>query len=784
MIGQTISHYKVLEKLGEGGMGVVYKAQDTTLNREVAIKFLPQYLSSDTNEKERFFQEARAAAALNHPNVAVIHEIGEYEGRFYLAMECVEGQTLKKLIENGDRLSIKKVLEIAIQICEGLATAHEKSIVHRDIKSDNIMVTPKGLVKIMDFGLAKIKNSTNLTKIGSTLGTVAYMSPEQARGEEVDNRSDIFSLGVVIYELFAGKLPFRGEHQAALMYSLVNEDPQPLARFNENVSLEIERIISKALAKDVEDRYQSADDMLADLKRERKNIEYVKADYVSMRSSDSQVKSVPSQKTLRRYYIPGSILIVLSVVAAYVTFFRLEGAINSIAVLPFTITSTESSSEILSDGITEGIINSLSGIPSLTVMSRNSVYRYAGKDVDVQEVGKKLNVKAVLLGRIIQRGDSYTINVELVDASNERHLWGAQYTKRVSDIYTLQGEISGDISEQLQVKLSGKEEKRLTRNNTENSEAYTLYLKGCFYTNKRTEEGLKKGIDYFNQAVKKDPNYALAYVGIGDGYSLLAGNYFMLPDDSYPKAKQSVLKALELDGELAEAHTSLASILVNYEFDWSGSEREFKRAIELNPNYATAHHWYATTLCALGLFDRALHEITLAQQLDPLSLRISQNVGYVYYNSRQYDKTIEQEMKTIEMDSTFPGPHQLMGDAYFMKKQYDKALQAYEAETRLTGDQTNICYSACVYAVTGRTKEALRLLDDLNKLSTHTYVPSSFFALVELFLGNKEKAIMVLQKAVEEKDAFVVALNSEPKFDLLRMDPRFKELLKKVKLIQ
>ena len=784
MIGQTISHYKILEKLGEGGMGVVYKAQDTTLNREVAIKFLPQYLSSDTNEKERFFQEARAAAALNHPNVAVIHEIGEYEGRFYLAMECVEGQTLKKLIENGDRLSIKKVLEIAIQICEGLAAAHEKSIVHRDIKSDNIMVTPKGLVKIMDFGLAKIKNSANLTKIGSTLGTAAYMSPEQARGEEVDNRSDIFSLGVVIYELFAGKLPFRGEHQAALMYSLVNEDPLPLARFNENVSLEIERIISKALAKDVEDRYQSADDMLADLRRERKNIEYVKADYVSMRLSASQVKSVSSQKNLRRYYIPGSILIVLLVIAAYVTFFRHEGAINSIAVLPFTITSTESSSEILSDGITEGIINSLSGIPSLTVMSRNSVFRYAGKDVDVQEVGKKLNVKAVLLGRIIQRGDIYTINVELVDAGNERHLWGAQYTKRVSDIYTLQGEISGDISEQLQVKLSGKEEKRLTRNNTENSEAYTLYLKGCFYTNKRTEEGLKKGIDYFNQAVKKDPNYALAYVGIGDGYSLLAGNYFMLPDDSYPKAKQSVLKALELDGELAEAHTSLASILVNYEFDWSGSEREFKKAIELNPNYATAHHWYATTLCALGLFDRALREITLAQQLDPLSLRISQNVGYVYYNSRQYDKTIEQEMKTIEMDSTFPGPHQLMGDAYFMKKQYDKALQAYEAETRLTGDQTNICYSACVYAVTGRTKEALRLLDDLNKLAIHTYVPSSFFALVELFLGNKEKAITVLQKAVEEKDAFVVALNSEPKFDLLRMDPRFKELLKKVKLIQ
>lgn len=784
MIGQTISHYKIVEKLGEGGMGVVYKAQDTKLDRFVALKFLPQYVSSDTNKKERFFQEARAAAALNHPNVAVIHEISEYEGRFYLAMECIEGQTLKKIVEHGERFSNKKVLEIAIQICEGLAAAHEKSIVHRDIKSDNIMVTPKGLVKIMDFGLAKVKNSTNLTKIGSTLGTAAYMSPEQARGEEVDNRSDIFSLGVVIYELFAGKLPFRGEHQAALMYSLVNEDPQPLAQFNENVSPEIERIISKTLAKDVEDRYQSVDDLLADLRRERKNIEYAKADYIKMSSSASQVKSVQLKKNLRRYYIPGSILIVMSVVAAYVLFFKQEGAVNSIAVLPFTTTSTESSAEILSDGITEGIINNLASLPSLTVKSRNSVFRYAGKDIDVQEVGKKLNVKAVILGRIIQNGDNYSISVELVDASNERHLWGAQYTKRASDINTLQGELSRDISEQLQVKLTGEEKKRLTKNNTENSEAYTLYIKGSFYLNKRTFDGLKKGIEYFEQAVVKDPKYALAYAGIADGYALLVDNYYIRAEEGYPKAKQAVLKALAIDNDLAEAHASLANVLSSYERKWDEAKEEYKKAIELNPNYSTAHHWYALILCNQKFFEEAMREILRAQELDPLSMRINQNVGFIFYSERYYDKCIEQQIKTIEIDSTFPGPHALMGDAFFMKKQYDKALHAYQDEIRLTGDRTSIVYIACVYAVTGRKKEALKLYSELKQISTHSYIPTSFFAYMQLYLGNDDEAILLLQKAVDEKDPIVTSLLTEPKLDPLRSDPRFNELLKKVNLIQ
>jgi adenylate cyclase len=418
------------------------------------------------------------------------------------------------------------------------------------------------------------------------------------------------------------------------------------------------------------------------------------------------------------------------------------------------------------------------------VMSRNSVFRYVGENVDVKEVGEKLNVKAVLLGRIAQAGDSYAISVELVDAGNERHLWGAQYNKHASDIYSLQGEVSKDISEQLRVKLTGREEKRLSRNYTENSEAYTLYLKGRFYANKRTEEGLRKSIDYFNQAIGKDPNYALAYVGLSDGYALLVGNFYMPADDGYPKAKEAVLKALALDNDLAEAHTSLAAIFGEYELNNNESVREYRKAIELNPNYAEVHHWYAIQLACYGKFDEALHEIKRALQLDPLSLRINQNVGYVYYVLHQYDKCVEWQQKTIDMDSTFPGPHALMGDAYFMKKQYTKALQSYEAETRLTGDKTTIFYSACVYGVTGQRAKALKLLDELKQLSEKTYVPTSYFMFIQLYLGNTDQAIALLQKAVGEKDAITLYIKVEPKLDPLRSDPRFTELLRKTKFIQ
>ncbi len=764
-------------------MGVVYLAEDLNLERKVAIKFLPRHIADNSEERERFKIEAKAAAALNKRTLLQFMLLKNPRDTF-IVMEYIEGIELKDIIAAYQvNLPNNDAINIAIQIAEGLEAAHKKGIVHRDIKSQNLMITDNSKVKIMDFGLAKLGEGTQLTKIGSTIGTAAYMSPEQAIGEEVDNRSDIFSFGVVLYEMLTTRLPFNAEHQAALVYSVINETPQPVARFNDKVSEDFERIVFKALAKDKEERYQHADDIIADLRRERKNIEYARADHDSMHSTASQVKTQQPKKNLRRYYVPSAILILLAV-AAYFMFLGKGSEINSIAVLPFSITSSDSSANILSDGITEGIINSLSSIPSLTVMSRNAVFRYAGDNIDVKEVGKKLNVKGVLLGRIAQAGDSYAISVELVDASNEQHLWGAQYNKHASDIYSLQGEVSKDISEQLRVKLSGEEESRLAKNYTENSEAYTLYLKGLYYLNKRTREALKKGIDYFNQSLEKDPNYALAYAGLADGYGLMGGNYYMSPEEAYPKEREAALYALRLDDKLAEAHASLADFLNSYDWNFEGANREYRKAIELNPNYARAHHWYAMTLVCQGLFVEALREIKHAVKLDPLSLRINQNLGFVYYYARQYDKAIDQMQKTIDIDTTFPYGHSNLGDCYFMKKQYDVAYDAYQTEVRVTGDSTNIFLLACVDAVTGRKKEAMVLRAKLKDISTRMFVPTSYFVFIEIYLGNTNEAFALLQKAVEEKDPFITNLKSEPKFDPIRSDPRFANLLKEVHLAE
>ena len=782
MIDSTILHYKIIEKLGEGGMGIVYRAEDTKLKRQVAIKFLPHHISANEEERKRFEIEAQSAAALNHPNIATIHAIEESGNDTFIVMEYIEGVELKDKIKSSS-ISIEESINIAIQIAEGIEAAHKKGIVHRDIKSQNIMITNDGKVKIMDFGLAKVRGETQLTKIGSTIGTAAYMSPEQAQGEEADSRSDIFSFGVVLYEMLTTRLPFNAEHQAALIYSVINENPLPVARFNDKVSPDLERIVFKALAKDKEERYQHVDDLIADLRKERKNIEYAKAEHINMRFSASQVKS-KQKKNFRRYYIPALIVILLAVGAAYFMFFEKGSEIKSIAVLPFSITSSDSSGEILSDGVTEGIINNLSSIPSLIVMSWTSVSHYSSEQPDVREVGKKLNVAAVLVGRIIQHGNSYDISVELVDAVNERHLWGAQFNKQATAMYTLQGELSKAISEQLQVKLTGEEEQRLTKNNTENSEAYTLYLKGLYYLNKRTRDGIMKGIDYFNQSLEKDPNYALAYAGIADGYGLLAGNYFISPEEGYPKEREAAKYALKLDDNLAEAHASLADVLNCYDWNWKGANREYQKAIELNPNYATAHHWYAMCLVNQGLFDEALREIKSAVKLDPLSLRINQNLGIVYYYARQYDKAIDQTQKTIDIDSTFPYGNSNLGDCYFMTKQYDNAYDAYQTEIRVTGDSTNIYLLACVDAATGKKKEAMELREKLKEISTRMFVPTSYFAFIEIYLGNKDKAFDLLQKAIEEKDPFMIALKGEPKFDPIRSDPRFANLLREVHLAQ
>ncbi|MGA2623735.1 MAG: protein kinase [Bacteroidota bacterium] len=778
MIGTTISHYKIVEKLGEGGMGVVYKAHDTQLDRDVALKFLPHYLTSDPTEKERFNHEARAAAALTHANIAVGHEIGQHEGQIFIAMEYVEGQTLKEIVAK-EPLSVKKVLDVAIQVCEGLAAAHEKGIVHRDIKSDNIIVTPKGQAKITDFGLAKLKGATKLTKEGSTIGTAAYMSPEQAQGEDVDYRSDIFSFGVVLYELLTGKLPFRGEHQAALLYSLVNEEPEPIARFNGKVTLELERIVAKALAKDKQERYQHADDLLADLRTERKKLEYAKTGYVS-----APVPSAAGPALERWKMVAGALAAVIIIGLGIYFLIPRTRVIDSIAVLPFINVNADSTIEYLSDGITENLINSLTQISNIRVIPRSTAFHYKGKDIDPREVGNTLKVRSLLTGRVIQRGGDLNIQLDLIDIETESQIWGAQYNRKLSDIATVQEEIVRGVSQKLQPGLSVEEKTKISRGRTESAEAFQLYMKGRFYWNKRTPESVKTSVGYFEQAIEKDPAYALAYAGLADAYIVLAERTVYPSKETLPKAKSAALKALEIDNELAEAHTSLAAVLKDYDWDWTGAEREFKRSIELNPNYPTGHQWYAEYLTCTGRHQEALAEILKAQELDPLSLMINTMVAYVYIFDRRYDKAIEQFSKVIEMDSSFTPAQDFFLIVYLLKGMNDQELAEVNRIQAKQGNGTayieafNRAYKSAGWKGLARLE-----LTQLDSASKNRYIPYYTYAQDYAVIGEKERAMDALEKSAEEREiGLIYTLKVNPAFDDLRSDPQFIAILKKIGL--
>jgi len=780
MIGQTISHYKILEKLGEGGMGVVYKAHDTKLDRVIALKFLPHYLTTDTDEKERFYHEARAASGLNHANITTIYEIQEFDDQLFLAMEFVEGKTLKQLVKE-DPPSIKTVLDIAIQMCEGIAVAHEKGIVHRDIKSDNIMITAKGQVKIMDFGLAKVKGATKLTKAGSTLGTAAYMSPEQAQGEEVDQRSDIFSVGVVLYELLAGQLPFKGEHHAALMYSLINEEPMPLIRYNPKVTPELERIVSKALTKDKAERYQHADDLLADLRRERKQLEYARAGYVTSPTGVFTPQQIKKKNSKLKFIIP-AVMVIIGVAVWY--FMKpADRSINSIAVLPFTAAASDSSLDYVYDGVTEGIINSLSKLPSLTVMSRNSVFKYKGVDVDVQEVGKKLNVSAILLGRIVRHGNDLTISAELVDATKNSHIWGDQYSRSLSDLASLQSDISKEISNQLKITLTGDQQKELAKHVTENGEAYQLYLKGRYYWNKRNRDGFEKAIQYFRQAIDKDPTFASAYAGLGDTYDLMANYFFMNPKEAVEQARAFTQKALALDPTLAEAHVTLASIAESFDWDWNTADREYAHAIELAPNYPTAHQWYGEFLEGRSHPEKAFQELSKAIELDPLAPVLYTALGNAYYTSRRYDEAIVQLRKSLEIEPDFSRAYAGIAYCYLLKGMNDSAIQAMQKA--IVCSDSSIEYIAnlgALYGFAGKQQEAKKILAGLLERNKREYLSPFLIGIQYLGLNDNDQAFFWLNKAIDDREPEMEYLNVDPGFDRLRNDPRFDAIVKRVGL--
>jgi serine/threonine protein kinase/TolB-like protein/Tfp pilus assembly protein PilF len=995
LAGTHFGRYEIRSPIGAGGMGEVYLAHDAQLDRPVALKLLPADVTQDEDRLRRFQQEARATSALNHPNILTIYEIGLAEGTHFIATEFIDGITLRDQMARS-RMKIDEVLDVSLQVASALAAAHEAGIVHRDIKPENIMIRPDGYVKVLDFGLAKLtEERVNTSPYALTLaetgpgiviGTVTYMSPEQARGLRVDERTDIFSFGVVLYEMLAGRAPFGGPTPSDVIVSILDRQPQPLAYHLREVSPEMQRIVSKALAKEREERYQSIKDMLADLRGLKRGIELAtaagiqaitalveapssspemtlpRADAQTVRVSggeretndthaaetlrlDSNQPSTPEiahvlfmdlvgfskhrihqqsylqQKLneivsntdefrraqsnnqmickstgdgmalvffvdpeapvrcalqisrsllgnpdvqLRMGIHSGPVLrtvdanrqrdvagsginiaqrvmdcgdaghILLSKTMADVLFeigdrderiddlgttkvkhnvevhlFNLytdelgnprrpslvpqptmlsqtasgsrRAPIDSLAVLPLANASADPGTEYLSDGITESIINTLSQLPGLKVMARATVFRYKGKEVDIEEVKRDLGVRAVMTGRVLQFGDQLIIKTELVDTADGSQLWGEQYKRLAADIFEVQEEISKEISEKLRIKLTGEEKKLLVKRYTDNTQAYRLYLKGRFCLSKMTKEALDNAIKNFQQAIDTDPDYALAYAGLADAYYALSSNH-LPPNEAMPKARAAAERALQIDDTLAEAHASLGLVKAFYDWDWASAEDEYKRAIELNPGYASTHHWYGWYLALMGRLNEAIAEIKQASELDPLSLEINTDLGLSFLFARQYDRAIEQFEKAMEMDPNFIWTHFFMGWAYEQKGNYEGAIVEFQKAAQLDDSLLILAALGHTYVMAGRRDEALRVLAEMKDLAERRHVSSYHFAIIHAALGSKEEAFEWLEKTYEARSEALVWLKVDPRLDTLRTDPRFIDLQRRVGL--
>ena len=837
-----LGRYEIRSLLGAGGMGEVYLAHDTSLNRRVAVKVLPSEVAANHDRMRRFKQEATTAASLNHPSIAHIYEIGEYDGLNFIAMEYVEGSTLRTKIHEEEE-ELPKLLRALQHVAEGLAKAHDAGIVHRDLKPDNVMITPDGHGKILDFGLAKLLEKPSESQSGSDslnseeptilrhstpgviLGTAGYMSPEQAQGKtkEIDHRADIFSFGCILFEAITGRRAFAGTDTIDTLNKIIREPAPSISQFNPAAPADLQRIVRRCLAKDPNERYQNIKDVAIELKDIRRELQESATEGTSWSNSNSEAKTLwhseatvirspsagdttapqssPSTRAssaefivneIKRHKFATVIVVVLVIVTGAVAAFGIrsylhadstEVAVESIAVIPFVNQNHDASADWISDGLTESIINNLTQLPNLKVIARSSVFRYKGRADDPLAIGKELGVQAVLIGRLMQRDDTMLISVELVDVRDNKQLWGEQYERKLADMLSVQREIAREITNNLRPTLSGVDRSRMDKQYTANPEAYELYLKGRFYWNLRTPNDFKQAITFFEQAIAKDQNYALAYSGLADAYTLLTVYTNEMPRELMPRAKAAALKALEIDDKLAEAHASLGQIVIYYDYDLITAEREYQRAIELNPNYAPAHQWLAEHLATMKRFDEAIAEIKRALELDPMSVIMNRIYADILMDMRRYDEAMQQYRKTLELDPNFPTTLYFLGRAFEAKGMYDQAVAHYDMGGQRSGLPAEILAEANqAYAKSGWKAYLEKSLEQILAKPSNRRFPPFVVATYYARLGRKDEAFAWLQRGYEERDFRMRHVGVSFEFDSLRSDPRFAEFLRRLEL--